>query len=81
MLRDADQPFPKTSNLPEDVLEAVGGLPLGLAPGKEIMDLLQESNMPEAIRFALAQAVEMNPPQQNIAQEHPRRLGHLLVQR
>ncbi len=36
--------------------------------------------MPELLRFALPKSVEVNPPQQDVAEEHAQRFRQFLVQ-
>ena len=50
MLGDADQPFAKTSDLPEHILQAVGGLVFSLASREQVVDLLQEGDVAQIVR-------------------------------
>ena len=80
MLGDGNQSLPKASNLPEHVLQAVGCLLLGIAPGKQVVDFLQERHMAQGISFTLPQPEQMNPPKHNVAEEDPQRFGQFLVE-
>src|ERR1035441_9022409 len=80
MLGDADHSLAESPDFPEDVFEAVGGLVLGLGAGKQVVDFLQECHMAQPVGFTLSQAIEMNPPEQDVAQEDAQGFGQFLVQ-
>ena len=80
MLRDADQSFPKASDFPEDVFEAVGGLVFGLGTGEKIVDFLQKRDVPEPVGLTLSKAIQMNPAEQDVAQENTQGFEQLLIQ-
>ena len=80
MLGDADQSFAKAPDFPEDVFKAVGGLVLGLGAGEKIVDFLQKRDVPEPVGFTLAEAIQMDPPEQDVAQENAQWFGQFLIQ-
>ena len=43
-------------------------------------DALQKRDVAELFAFPLAQSVEVNPAEQDVAQEHPQRFGQFLIQ-
>src|ERR1043166_8062356 len=54
MLRNPHQPLSKASNFSKNILQTVSRLLFNLAPWKKIVDLLQKSDMPQLVGFALA---------------------------
>jgi hypothetical protein len=59
MLGDADEPLSKSPDLPKDVFQAVAGLVFGVGPGKQVVDLLQKSDMPQLVSLPLPQAEQV----------------------
>ena len=79
MLCNSDKALAEAPNLSEHIFQAIGGLLLQLCFGKKIMQLLQKQDPAESVSLTLAQTVQMNPTQKDIAQEHSQRFGQFLV--